>query len=138
MREIKFRGKTLSGEWVYGYYIGDHVKKNVHVIADFVSKELIRVHTETVGQYTGIKDKNGVEIYFGDKIRFADKWEWYKGSYGIKMHFAKGERLAELRKQYEAEPYEERTVDDIADYELLLLHEIQEYWEVIGNIHDEK
>ena len=62
MREIKFRGERVdNGEWVYGYYfqLGSHhyIRSDIHVW---------EVHPETVGQYTGLKDKNGVEIYEDD------------------------------------------------------------------------
>lgn len=67
-REIKFRARQLNGgEWVFGYYLVD--ANGRHCIG--TRDNCYEVVPDTVGQFTGLLDNNGKEIYEGDIIRGA-------------------------------------------------------------------
>lgn len=136
MREILFRGKrTDNGEWVYGNLVRGCDEKYAYIV-EFGNRELCRnyvnVNPETVGQYTGLKDKNGTKIFEGDMIKpFGDEID------KMVVEFNLGQFLLCLygERGYMAE-YGWEESGNYGCFEAEPLSSYGDDIEVIGNIYD--
>lgn len=125
MREIKFRGKRLdNGEWVYGDL---HIRTPFPHIHSEIDYSRVNIDPHTVGQFTGLHDKYGKEIYEGDIV----KWILTMPEVGVNGGY----------EEYHTEEIGEIQWDAGALYlgkycAAGFAYESEDYAEIIGNIHD--
>lgn len=127
MREIKFRGlELMSGDWIHGSHIKTGVGLHYIVPQNLIAARLPQydVDMDTVGQYTGMKDAKGIEIYEGDILQPSNGEKkfyvvvWRDGGFSKKYRF--------IRK-YKGDEWEESSYVPVH----------ADGFKVIGNIYEQ-
>lgn len=120
MREILFRGKRIdNGEWIYGD-LRQYSKKHIGIYS-FELQQIVRgIDPSTVGQYTGLKDKNGKRIFDGDICQHEKTGRTVSASWhGTMAGYVWSKRI------------EDSNLFDFGE-----LFRVHDKYAVIGNIHD--
>ena len=119
-REILFRAKKLGTDgWLYGLLHRSYAScDNIDMIQDIETGELEYINTTTIGQFTGLLDKNGTKIFEGDRCKTIKKDIVIKYENG-------GFKREEVGYDYKYS-LPQLSQNDIDRYE----------FEVIGTIHD--
>lgn len=118
MRKILFRGQDIYGKWHYGLLA--HIGNAWYISNEAGVPTAYEVIPETVGQYTGSKNKNGTKIFEGDILEFIDDDNNEISYYEVAYSEADCRWIIRQNR---------REIDDLDDF-------FKKYMTVVGNIYD--
>lgn len=124
MRTIRFRGKSSrDGEWFFGNLYDKDTKGNTHIMS--LERGCLVIDPDTVGEFTGLRDKNGRDIYEGD-IYWRDPAKgWSSQAYCVE--YCNGAWIGK-----DSDGGYLTLIEEDSD----LISNQLDYIEVVGNIHD--
>lgn len=141
MREIKFRGRDIEGKWLYGDLINSKINSTPTAFifpADAPnSYDRYSVNPNTIGQFTGLKDKNGKDIYEGDIVRKKEIGGYGYEYIGVVRYYEKDCRYAiDITATNEFSTRELFTVGESVINDGYCTIKYTTEYEILGNVYD--
>lgn len=131
MRTIRFRGKSSrDGEWFFGNLYDKDTRGNTHIMS--LERGCLVIDPDTVGEFTGLRDKNGNDIYEGDIVKRTPDINGYCPIMGVVRYSEESAQFVLTDKYGKGHPFisKERYCDGEVKYN------VRYSYTLLGNIYD--